>query len=350
MLQTHHGEVPIPDLPASAKPVRIFPDHGYKPLLSLGKFADAGYSFHGDAHLMILSHPLHQKLIARRCPSSGMYLLSLTDPHTLPSPHQHVPSSLSNFKSCSARHAPVTSILANNAFAMSTKPDLAMYYHRAAFCPVPSTFIKAINNGAFASWPGLTAELISKHLPKSLATAKGHLKLARKNVRSTNSPPLPAPLQLTQQQADTPTLPASKTKTAFFKILEPKDLIASDLTGRFPVMSSKSMNYIMVCYVYDSNGILIRPMKNRSKAEHIRVYNDIFQNLEKRGLRPNVHRMDNECPKALRTIIVDDNKNTLKLVPLHDHRTNPAEKMIDTVKCHFISGLSILDPKFPLHL
>ena len=59
MLQTHHGEVPIPDLPASAKPVRIFSDHGYKPLLFLGKFADAGYTFHGDAHLMILSHPLH---------------------------------------------------------------------------------------------------------------------------------------------------------------------------------------------------------------------------------------------------------------------------------------------------
>ena len=63
---------------------------------------------------------------------------------------------------------------------MATNPDLAMYYHRAAFPPVPTTFISAINNGNFSTWPGLTAELISKHMPNSLATAKGHNKLARK--------------------------------------------------------------------------------------------------------------------------------------------------------------------------
>ena len=61
---------------------------------------------------------------------------------------------------------------------MAMKPDLARYYHRAVFWPVPSTFITAINNGNFCTWPGLTAELIAKHLPKSLATAKDHAKLA----------------------------------------------------------------------------------------------------------------------------------------------------------------------------
>ena len=50
---------------------------------------------------------------------------------------------------------------------MATKPDLAMYYHRVAFPPVPTTFITVINNGNFSTWPGLTAELISKHMPKS---------------------------------------------------------------------------------------------------------------------------------------------------------------------------------------
>ena len=39
-----------------------------------------------------------------------------------------------------------------------------------------------------------------------------------------------------------------------------------------------------------------------------------------------------------------------QLVPPHDHRTNPAEKGIDTFKSHFIAGLSSLDPTFPLHL
>ena len=50
-----------------------------------------------------------------------------------------------------------------------------------------STFIRAIKNNNYISWPGLTADLISKHLPKSLATAKGHLNQERQNLQSTQS-------------------------------------------------------------------------------------------------------------------------------------------------------------------
>ena len=56
-----------------------------------------------------------------------------------------------------------------------TKRELAQYFHAAAFSPVNSTFIAAINNGHFTSWPGLSASLISKHLPQSPFTVKGHL-------------------------------------------------------------------------------------------------------------------------------------------------------------------------------
>ena len=91
-------------------------------------------------------------------------------------------------------------------------------------------------------------------------------------------------------------------------------------------------------------------MKNRSVDEHIRVYQEIFGYLEKRGLRPAVHKMDSECPQELKEIIVYQQKNKLELVPTHDHRTIPAEKCIDTFKCNFISGLSAMDPNFPLHL
>ena len=122
------------------------------------------------------------------------------------------------------------------------------------------------------------------------------------------------------------------------------------LTGRFPTIYSRGYNYIIVCYIYDTNGIIVRPMKNRSVAEHIRVYQEIFSYSEKCELRPAVHKMDNECTQELKGIIVDEQKNKLELVPHHDHRTNPAEKCIDTFKCHFISGLSAMDPNLPLHL
>ena len=54
-------------------------------------------------------------------------------------------------------------------------------------------------------------------------------------------------------------------------------------------------------------------MKNRSVAEHIRVYNEIFGYLEKRGLRPAVHKMDNECPQELKDIIVHQHKKNWNL-------------------------------------
>ena len=57
--------------------------------------------------------------------------------------------------------------------------------------------------------------------------------------------------------------------------------------------------------------------------------------------------MDNECPQALKEIIVDKHQNKLGILPPHDRRTNPAEKCIDTFKCHFISGISAMDSNFP---
>ena len=261
---------------------------------------------------MMLTHPNHKNLCAARCPSSGMYLMSLINPHFAP-PTPTVPS-MPTLQAWSTRFNKGTNYVVKNAFAMSTKPDLAMYYHRAAFSPVPTTFVSAINNGNFSTWPVLTAELIYKHLSKSLATSKVHNKLARQNVRSTR-PQEP---------------PVARTKTVQITVVEPSDLLATDLTGRFRTISSWGYNYIIVFNIYDTNGILLRPMKNRSVAEHIRVYNEIFGYLEKRGLRPAVHNKDNECPQELKDIIVHQNKTKMELVPPHDHRTNPAEKCIDT--------------------
>ena len=133
-------------------------------------------------------------------------------------------------------------------------------------------------------------------------------------------------------------------------MFEPSDFLATDLTGRFPTISSRGYNFIIVCYIYDTNGIIVHPMKNRSVVEHIRVYQEIFGYLEKRGLRPAGHKMDNDCTHELKDIIGDQHKNKLELVTHHDHRTNSAENCIDTFKCHFISGLSAMDPNFPLHL
>jgi hypothetical protein len=65
---------------------------------------------------------------------------------------------------------------------VNTKQDLAAFNHESAYSPDPYTFLWAIVRGHFHSWPGLTTNLVSKHLAKSLATSKGYLRMQQKNV------------------------------------------------------------------------------------------------------------------------------------------------------------------------
>ena len=101
----------------------------------------------------------------------------------------------------------------------------------------------------------------SKSPSKSLDTEKGHAKLARKNVWPTR-PQNPTPdLPVTY---DLPPAPDTRTKTIRITVVKPSDLLATDLTGRFPTISSRGYNYIIVWCIYDTNGIIVRPMKNCS--------------------------------------------------------------------------------------
>jgi hypothetical protein len=50
------------------------------------------------------------------------------------------------------------------------------------------TWYKAIDNNFFLTWPGLTGQAVRKNLPKSEATAMGHLYMIRKGIRTTTKP------------------------------------------------------------------------------------------------------------------------------------------------------------------
>ena len=105
----------------------------------------------------------------------------------------------------------------------------------------------------------------------------------------------------------------------------------------------------MVLYDYDSNAILTKPLKNNTTSELVRSQTRLTQYLLDRGLKPKALCNDNKCPEALQRFF-RDNSIYFQICPPNDHRTNQAEKAIDTCKCHFLAGLSGLDPNSPLHL
>ena len=64
-------------------------------------------------------------------------------------------------------------------------------------------------------------------------------------------------------------------------------------------------------------------------------------------MTPNTWILDNETSAHLQRAM-NKKKTKLQLVPTHNHRANAAEHAIQTFKDHFKSGLSSLDPDFPI--
>ena len=235
---------------------------------------------------------------------------------------------------------------------MSTKSDLVHYLHRAAFSPVISTWTKAINAVYYTTWPGLTSQLVRKHLPKALATSQGHLRQQQRNVQSTKTTATPS-IDNNTPEMTTPSFPIKeprvRTKMSFLKSIKVTGKISTDQTGRFPVTSICGSKYLMILYNHDSNSIISEPLKLRSEHELIHAYSTLHTHLSNREIAPQVQMLNNECPDGLK----QDMQNAgvaFQLVPSHLQRTNAAELAIATYKDHLIASLSRCDPSFQLHL
>ena len=160
-----------------------------------------------------------------------------------------------------------------NGILRTDKPkhDLAIYHHATLGSPVLSTLLRAIRQGHLTTFPGLTTNLISKHLPNSIASVLGHQDQESQHLRSTK---LALPLSLSGtsiSDADIAPPLASRCHQLCAMLLPCQEIIKSysDQTGRFPVPSSRGNHYIFVMYHQDTNSIHAEPIPNR-KASSIR--------------------------------------------------------------------------------
>ena len=168
---------------------------------------------------------------------------------------------------------------------------MATFLHAACFSPVLSTLNKAIDNGHFNTWPGISNNLMKKHLPPSIASAKGHLNQERQGIQSTKSEQsnyneyisrINANIARLKQKIPTgktleealredifdDAFPKSdtnaQTNDVVYAIVDQKaNLAYMDLTGRFPYKSSKGNEYVLIAYHFDANAILVEALKNR---------------------------------------------------------------------------------------
>jgi hypothetical protein len=332
---THEATLPFPDLPAHALLAHIFPDlHGHA-LLSIGTFCDAGCTATFSATEVTIDYQGRTVLTGTRDPP-GLW------------------------KTTQQPTTATTEYMANGAYSSQLKSNAVKFLHAACFSPTTSTWTKAINHGFFRSWPMLTAKTVRQHLPKSVATAMGHMDQSRKNQRSIKlrskptqdedgwitpasrrfQPPPhqdldPQPVIETETTAtsevdahdNTPTA-EQPTNIAFANMIELSNVDGksyTDITGRFPCKSELGNLYVMVLYAYNANAILVEPIKNRSDSEQLKAM-DLLINRANKGTKLKVQWMDNEASTAIKQLLQDKFGMLFQLTPPHMHRINAAER------------------------
>jgi hypothetical protein len=160
-----------------------------------------------------------------------------------------------------------------------------------------------------------------------------HLNQRRQNVRSTSKAPIEK-----QQSPDTDL--GTKTHLVYAVVADQGQLY-TDLTGKFPVRSSKGNSYVMVCYIYDCNYIKFVPLKSRSASEWVKSYDRVHQELTVKGFKPKLQTLNNEASAALKNFFTANDianapsglsRNTLW--PVSPRLTPPSHCTCGTDSCH----------------
>jgi hypothetical protein len=229
-------------------------------LLSVGQLCNEGYSvtFKIDA-VTIYNLGGVQALRGARYLNTGLWRINLRHEH-----QQH------------------SSVVANNVYELRHTGVLVNYLHKTMFSPTKSDLLQAVKNGHLITWPGLTEQAINKHLKMTPVTAMGHMNKRRQNIRSTSKGSITSDIE---DEAVTPVGMGSKTHLVYAMVIYQGQLY-TDLTGGFPVRSSKYNWYIMICYSYECNYLKSVPMRSRSASEWLKAYEHIDQELPSRGFKP----------------------------------------------------------------
>jgi hypothetical protein len=236
MESSHTAELDIPELNDAASKAHVFPGMANHSLLSVGQLCNECYIVtFKNASVKVCNSQKSQILSGPRDFDTGLWRINLKQDN------QYIPEPI-----------------ANNVYELRNTGALVHYLQKALFSPTKSALLQAVKDGHLIMWPGLTEDAIHKHLKLTPATAMGHMNQRRQNIRSTSKTLI----------ADAPTADTDLgTKTHLvYAILVDQGQLYTDLTGKFPVRSSKGNSYVMVCCVYECNYVKVIPMKYRSAS------------------------------------------------------------------------------------
>jgi hypothetical protein len=227
MESTHTATLDIPELKKAASIVHIFSGMANHSLLSVGQLYNEGYSITFKIYVVTIYNPRDVQILkGARDLDKGLWRINLHREH-----HQHPHE------------------VANNVYELRNTGALVNYLHKDMFSPTKYALLEAFKNGHLITWPNSTEQAINKHLKLTPVTSMGHMKQRRQHIKSTSKNSITSDME---DESVTPAGLGTKTHLVYAVVVDQGQLY-TDLTGKFPVRSSKGNWYVMVCYAYNFN-------------------------------------------------------------------------------------------------
>jgi hypothetical protein len=215
MESSHTADLDIPELNSAASKAHVFPGMAHHSLLSVGQLCDKGYIVTFQRYTVTICNSENSRLLSGpQDDTPGLWRINLRQTN------KHIPDPI-----------------ANNLYELRNTGSLVHYLHKALFSPTKAAMLQAVKEGHLITWPGLTEDAINKHLRLTPATDMGHMNQRRQNIRSTSKAP-------TEKQQPPDTDLGAKTHLVYAVVVDQGQLY-TDLTGKFPVRSSKGNSYVM---------------------------------------------------------------------------------------------------------
>jgi len=303
-------------------------------LLSVSQLCDVGCTATFHKTHVVVDFQGNTILQGQRCPHTNLWTVDIQQPLTAADPGK-TPAQMHPQIAC-------------NVTLPSTAATLVKFQLTCLFSPVLTTVGHALAASIMPAFPGLTLKALHKHGSPSIHTQKGHMDQTRANQASTsNIEELEHffPKMLNENKTEHycfAAITTAPTKTGSANVT------FSDQTGKFPFKSQSGNQHLFVFYHYNSNYIHLEPMKNKSQAELLKVYSKTLKMFISAGTKSTLHILDHECPQSLKDYMRAAGVH-YQLTPPGTHRCNYPERSIRTAKAHIISGLSSVNPRFPMH-
>jgi hypothetical protein len=230
--------------------------------------------------------------------------------------------------------------------------------HQSLCNPPKASLLAAICQGFLRNAPHLSKKAVSKYLPPSPATSKGHMKQPRKGIPSTTPKPPRIGLPIPIPDAIMPGLieppeyndnDVSNNNPPYHVIDDINDplianvicfgtfadkisgVVYNNCTSKFLFMSLDGNVCFFVMYHYETNAILATLIPGLDSGSILKAYKKNFEYLEEKDYKPKLNVMDNQATKVIKAYPTPQ-QVSLQLVEPHNHRVNSAEREIQTFK------------------